>query len=82
MIRNVGDMRPRLPQADFGTTSRLAGRKPSMRSSVRLRMTSGLPVIRHLGHWRRVYSGARQTLEIVLAIRLHLGRCASDAAEL
>jgi len=32
------------PEEDFGTTSRLANRKPPMRSSARLGMTSGLLV--------------------------------------
>src|SRR5712692_3966267 len=30
-----------------------------------LGITSGLPVIRHLGHWRRVHAGARKTLDVV-----------------
>ena len=34
------------PHADFGTTSRLVRRKPPLRSNVRLRITSGLPVTR------------------------------------
>ena len=45
----LGEINGDLPEEDFGTTSRLAGRKPPMRSRVRLRITSGLPVIRHLG---------------------------------
>jgi hypothetical protein len=39
--------RHNVPEADLGTTSRLAGRKPPMRSSVRLRITSGLPLLGH-----------------------------------
>ncbi len=31
---------------------------------------------------KRVYSGARQTLEVVLARRLHLGGCGPNATEL
>jgi hypothetical protein len=38
-----------LLEADFWTISRLVGREPPMRSSVRLRITSGLPVIRNIG---------------------------------
>jgi hypothetical protein len=34
------EMNGDFPEADFGTTSRLAGRKPPIRSSVRLRITS------------------------------------------
>jgi hypothetical protein len=33
-------------------------------------------------HSRRVHSRARETLEVVLADRLHLGRCGPDAKEL
>jgi hypothetical protein len=43
---------------------------------------SGLPIIRRLGRWRRVYPGVGETLEGVLANRLHFGRCRSHAAQL
>jgi hypothetical protein len=41
-----------------------------------------LPVIRHLGHWRRVHARLGQALEIVLVHRLHFGGRGPHATEL
>ena len=55
---------------------------PDRRLSLPNRVMSELPVIRYLGHWRRVHARLGQALEIVLVHRLHFGGRGPHATEL
>ena len=66
-------------EADLWATSRL-GRKPPMRSSVRLRIISGLPVIRHLGIGGIFTPALAKHSKSFSLIGLHLGGSRSSNA--